>query len=511
MRKAAALLSLLGHVSAAAPERPMLWPLPQQVASGSDTVVIAADAFDFQPASSPSQELQDAFGRYKAQYFKRRAPAPPAAAVAAATVAVDNDAADLQLGVDESYTLKVSADGIAITAKTQFGAYHAMETLSQLIIFNATAKAYVVNNAPWSVTDAPRFVHREVLIDTSRHYQPVASLKHIIQSFTYAKVNTMHWHIVDAQSFPWIAPSAPKIALGAYSEQEKYTIEDIQDVIEFARARGVRVVMEIDTPGHAASWCSGFPDVCPSATCTMPLRPDTNATFELIEKLIGDLAKVAPDAYFHIGGDEVNTDCWSQNADTVKWMDANNYTAHDGYLYFVQRVTQIVQKLGKHVVGWDELWENFGTQLDKKTIIHQWRANHLAVKPAVQAGYQVIWSNDGPWYLDHEDQTWQSMYEANPCDGLTDKECSTFVLGGGGEMWAERIDESDLQNTIWPRMGAIAERLWSSADQTQVAADAEKRYAYFRCYLNHQGVGAAPYNNPLARTNPPVPGSCYLQ
>lgn len=155
---------------------------------------------------------------------------------------------------------------------------------------------------------------REVLIDTARHFQPVASLKAMITSLPYAKINTVHWHLVDQQAFPFDSPSLPKVCLkgsrsrpnmqqlsqqGAYSPQERYTVEDVADVVEFARQHGVRMMVvvdklgsnsrcievEIDTPGHAASWCKGHPEVCPSAACPMPLNPATNATFDLIEKL----------------------------------------------------------------------------------------------------------------------------------------------------------------------------------------------------------------------------------
>ena len=505
----AVLLCLAASVGAADPN---IWPLPKAFKNGTTLLHVDPTSFTFEGGASPSADLTAAFARYTAQMFTHRVETVSGASVSKVTVSVKNDKAALQLGVDESYTLEVGADAsVAITAETQFGAYHAMETLSQLVTFDFDGQVYQLASAPWSIQDAPRFAHREVLVDTSRHYQPVASLKMAIDSFTYAKVNTMHWHIVDEQSFPYQGPTHPELAQkGAYSKQERYTQNDVKDVVEYARARGVRVLFEVDTPGHAASWCKGQPDICPSATCTMPLRPDTNKTFDVIEAVFKDLAAASIDDHMHIGGDEVNTACWTKTPEVAAWLKAKNMTADQGYAYFSGRVSNIVLSMGKSVTGWEELWKHFGTKLDKKTIIQQWLPGSTIVKDATAAGYRVIWSTDGVWYLDGLGVTWEKMYVQEPCSLVTADVCEKLVLGGGGEMWGETVDASDFQNTVWPRMAAIAERLWSPRTVTDTTA-AAPRISYFRCLLNHRGIGAAPTKNSRARESPPGPGSCYDQ
>jgi hexosaminidase len=127
-----------------------------------------------------------------------------------------------------------------------YGAYHALETLSQLMQFSFDNETYFVPNAPWSIFDFPRFAHRGILVDSSRHFEPVETLKRVIDSLTYAKFNTMHWHIVDEQSFPFDSPSFPLLSeMGAYSDYERYTVDDVAEVVEYARQRGVRVMVEI--------------------------------------------------------------------------------------------------------------------------------------------------------------------------------------------------------------------------------------------------------------------------
>ena len=137
-------------------------------------------------------------------------------------------------------------------------------------------------------------------------------LQALLDTMPFAKINVLHWHIVDSQSFPFGVPSHPELAhFGAWSPQERYSPRDIQDIVERARQRGIRVVVEIDTPSHAASWCPGRPGVCPLPTCTQPLNPATEDTFHLITDIFRDItggvrgSGLFPDNMLHLGGDEV--------------------------------------------------------------------------------------------------------------------------------------------------------------------------------------------------------------
>lgn len=239
---------------------------------------------------------------------------------------------------------------------------------------------------------------------------------------------------------------------------------------------------------------------------------------------------------------------------------------------------RIARSQGRDVVGWEEIWDHFGTELDKSTIIHQWLPGSKIAANATSHGYRVLWSTDGVWYLDGLGTTWQvnqsipspnspsgssvlclhasvsarvrlsvsvracvhvqvsssfrrffshpflyvyvhlffrssfhqTMYTQEPCNGIPDTQCNTLMLGGGGCMWGETVDTSDIMQTIWPRMGAIAERLWSPRELTSADA-ATERYKAFRCLLNRRGIAAAPALNSGARKSPPGPGSCYAQ
>ncbi|KAJ9454645.1 Beta-hexosaminidase 1 [Diplonema papillatum] len=508
MMRPTALALLACGLSVCSAAAPNIWPVPMTYSFGTSTVQVSQPGFKF-TTTTPSTDLTNAFARYTEHYFPHTTSST--AGISEVTVTVSAPSTELQLGVDESYNLSVTTSAIAISAVTQFGAYHAMETLSQLIVFDFNTTTYLIHQAPVSITDAPRFPHREVLVDSSRHFEPLASLKKVIASFTYAKINTLHWHLVDEQSFPYDSPSFPLLSrMGAYSGYERFSQNDVKDIVEFARQRGIRVVVEVDTPGHAASWCGGYPEICPSATCNMPLNPSTNKTFDVIKGVFSDLKEVTIDTHFHIGSDEVDTSCWDTTPEVKAWLTQQNLTATQAYGYFVNRVSDLVHGLGRSVTGWEEIWNTFGTSLNKSTIIQTWLSGSTVAKQATAAGYRVIYSNSNAWYLDHLDVTWETMYAQEPCTGIDDNLCDTLVLGGGGEMWGETVDTSDIEQTIWPRLAAIAERLWSPRAVTSVP-DATPRMRYFRCLLNRRGVAAAPTTNTIGREAPVGPGSCFDQ
>lgn len=283
-------------------------------------------------------------------------------------------------------------------------------------------------------------------------------------------------------------------------------------------------MVEFDMPGHASSWCRGYPDVCPSPTCTQPLNVATNATFDLITGLLREMtggkastpaapSGLFPDNFLHLGGDEVDTSCWTQSPQIVQWLSERGMSADDGYAYFVRRAADIAMSQGRRPVQWVEVFDHFGTKLDHRTIVHVWK-DKSTLANVVAAGYNALINNSpgsDSWYLDHLDITWAAAYENEPCAAVPDPNKCSLVLGGQGEMWGETVDISDLEQTVWPRLAAIAERLWSPRDQITSADAALARLHAFRCLLNQRGVHAAPVDNIDARSAPSGPGSCYDQ
>ncbi|GJN14425.1 hypothetical protein PR202_gb01248 [Eleusine coracana subsp. coracana] len=135
----------------------------------------------------------------------------------------------------------------------------------------------------------------------------------------HALENILHWHIVDEQSFPLEIPSYPKLWNGAYSYSERYTMDEAIDIVQYAEKRGVNVLAEIDVPGHARSWGVGYPSLWPSATCKEPLDVSSDFTFKVIDGILSDFSKVFKFKFVHLGGDEVNTSCWTTTPRIESW------------------------------------------------------------------------------------------------------------------------------------------------------------------------------------------------
>ena len=223
------VLGLLGAMApfAAAdppPPAPPLWPLPASAASGSAQRPISPE-LDFVVSSGDSPDLQAAVRRYKADLIFAHGPgraATGSAAIRTVDIAVSQPVQAPGSGTDEGYSLSVPAAGpVSISANTTVGAYRALETLSQLIHYDFEAGSYGVRGVPWAIRDRPRFPWRGVMIETSRHFLPVASILRTLDAMAFSKLNVLHWHLVDRESFPLQLESVPELARGAFSPQEK--------------------------------------------------------------------------------------------------------------------------------------------------------------------------------------------------------------------------------------------------------------------------------------------------
>lgn len=515
---------------------PNIWPLPAGYSMGELNVTLSpALTFVTSGAGGRSPLLAAALERYTALIFSHprgaearflRRPLPPRRPWGGAAgpdpypllkrlaihVASANET--LQLETNESYSLLVPADGApaCIRAETVYGALRGLETFSQLCIYNFTAKAVRVRGAPWAISDAPRFAHRGLLVDTSRHFEPIPVLKQIVESMAYTKLNVLHWHIVDLQSFPIETPSFPELWRGAYTPAERYTLDDARDLVEYARQRGVMVMPELDVPGHAESWGRGYPQLWPSDNCTMPLDPSSNFTFDVIRGVLSDFKEVFPFRFVHLGGDEVDTNCWTAVPHIGEWLEATNQTAADAFAAFVLRAQRIAVELGFQPVNWEEPYIQFGTKLHNSTIVHEWIGVGAAAR-AVADGFRTIVSNQGSWYLDWLNTQWPQFYTNDPMLGISEPEQQKLVLGGEVAMWGETVDPSEILQTIWPRAAAAAEKLWTPAAVTDGGATATvtRRLAHFRCLLHQRNIPAGLVQGVNGRAAPPGPGSCYEQ
>ncbi|RZC76865.1 hypothetical protein C5167_000979 [Papaver somniferum] len=524
-----------------------IWPLPSKYTYGNNTISINPDlSLEISGNGGYSIIVSEGFQRYREIIFKHHSRKKSGVLydVNKLKIIVNSDNETLNLNVDESYSLFITAEngssiiqGASIEANTVFGALRGLETFSQLCSFDYGTKSVQVYKAPWYIQDEPKFVFRGLLLDTSRHFLPIDVIKQVIESMSYAKLNVLHWHIIDEQSFPLEVPSHPYLWKGSYTKFERYTVEDAYDIVDLLQLlnswfkplgvgpsvaflhfvvtcyQSINVMAEIDVPGHAESWGRGYPELWPSETCREPLDVTKNFTFDVVSSILADMRKIFPFELFHLGGDEVNTDCWSSTPHVKHWLQEHNMTTKDAYRYFVLRAQEIAISKNWTPVNWEETYNSFKGNLNPRTVVHNWLGPGVCPKAAAD-GFRCIYSNQGVWYLDHLDVPWEDVYKSEPLEGISDGSHKKLVLGGEVCMWGETADSSDVQQTIWPRAAAAAERMWSSRDMTSarnMSSTVLPRLEYFRCLLNRRGVPAAPVNNYYARRPPVGPGSCYLQ
>ncbi|KNA16254.1 hypothetical protein SOVF_090820 [Spinacia oleracea] len=500
-----------------------IWPMPKYVSNGNKILYLSHD-FELRTVGSKYGDqlgiLKDGFLRFMGIVtldhaidgnFSRLG---QSAFLKGINVVIQSPSDELHSEVDESYNLTVPASGkpayAHIEANSVYGALHGLQTFSQLCGYNIRTRLIEVGMVPWTIFDYPRFSYRGLLIDTSRHYLPMPVIKKVIDSMTYAKLNVLHWHIVDSQSFPLEIPSYPKLWDGAYSAAERYTMADAAEIVRYAQRRGVNVLAEIDVPGHAGSWGVGYPLLFPSADCKEPLDVSNEFTFQVIDGILKDFSKVFKYKFVHLGGDEVDTGCWESTHRVSRWLQTHRMVGKQAYQYFVLRAQKIAISHGYEIINWEETFNSFGDKLDRKTVIHNWLGGGVAEK-VTAAGLRCIVSNQENWYLDHIDTTWDRFYMNEPLTNITNPKQQKLVLGGEVCMWGEHIDASDIEQTIWPRAAAAAERLWTSYEKlARNPRQVARRLAHFRCLLNQRGVAAAPLVGP-GRTAPEEPGSCYVQ
>ncbi|GMN46842.1 hypothetical protein TIFTF001_016024 [Ficus carica] len=466
-----------------------IWPLPKDVSHGSSSNVVLSIPKDFHVSTKHddvSGILRDAFSRLLSLIQLDHAVYPPthflnssSSLLLGLNVVVSSIDQELRYGVDEWYKLSIPSPAhlgnpvyASLEAKTVYGALHGLQTFSQLCRFNVKTKTLEVHMVPWTIIDEPRFSYRGLLIDTSRHYLPLPVIKEVIDSMSYAKLNVLHWHIVDSQSFPLEIPSYPKLWNGAYSESERYTIEDAKEIIFAAMLKDEGLTywlksMSQDMLVHANGLNVrgiGYPSLWPSKTCQEPLDVSNEFTFKVISGILSDFRKIFKFKFVHLGGDEVNTSCWTTTPRINKWLREHGMNGSEAYEYFVLRAQNIALSYGYEIVNWEETFNNFGNRLSRKTVVHNWLGGGVA-KKAVAAGLRCIVSNQDKWYLDHLDAEWQGFYSNEPLANITNPNQQKLVIGGEVCMWGEHIDASDIQQTIWPRAAAAAERLWTPYDK----------------------------------------------
>ena len=416
-------------------------------------------------------------------------------------ISTDCKAADpnfLTTKAEESYGLKITDSGVEIEAAGATGVLRALATLLQLVESSSDGFGF----REVLIEDHPRFAWRGIMIDISRHFMPAKLIEHEIDAMELVKLNVLHLHITDSESFSIESKVYPLLYQKGALDGRYLTQDEVREIIAYAGDRGIRVVPEIEMPGHMKSWLPGYPELASGpgpfqagsdyAGDDAALNPTDEHVYKFLDNLIGEMAGLFPDAYFHIGGDEVIGKQWASNAGIQQFMkDHSLKSKGELQAYFTKRVNEIVRAHGKTMIGWDEVLDGAAPQ---SVAIEAWRSSRMTAV-SVKAGHPTIVAT--PYYLDWLIPAGRH-YANDPLDtnawGISEKEYSgadkedglltnafvlhgeiplsaeerQLVLGGEAPMWTETITPEMLDAGLWPRSAALAERFWSPREVRDV-------------------------------------------
>ncbi len=486
------MLPLLALLSVMPQQQPALMPLPAAIryAEGrlrlDSTLSTGTDGFR-------NERLERALARVLGRLEQRIAqPLSRQAGAGAGRLRLEVAGAGEEvqsLEEDESYTLAISPSGARLTAPTVVGALRGLATLEQLVASDS-AGFYL---PAVSITDAPRFRWRGLLVDAGRHFMPPEVIRRTLDGMALVKLNVLHWHLSDDQGFRVESRRFPRLhQLG--SDGQYYSQEDIRGIVAYARDRGIRVVPEFDMPGHATSWFVGYPEFASAigpyaierhfGVFEPAFDPTREETYQFIEGFITEMADLFPDQYWHIGGDEVVGRHWNSNPRILRFKREHGFTDNEALQgYFNQRLARILGKLHRRMVGWDEVLH---PGLPEGTLVQSWRGTEYLGRAARQGLSGIL---SAPYYLDHIKPA-DEHYLADPLPeghNLSPAEAGR-VLGGEACMWAEHVNPETVDSRLWPRLAAVAERFWSPQSVRNVP-DMYRRLSLVSIHLERAGLG----------------------
>lgn len=434
----------------------------------------------------------------------------------------------------EQYTLRISSKAIKI-AGADSGQFYGMQSLLQLLPADMQNAQYTQNmqHTPAipvpvaEISDGPRFPWRGMHLDVGRHLVNTDFIKKFLDQMAFYKMNVFHWHLTEDQGWRIEIKAYPKLTqVGGWRKESTlghhvrpyigdgkpyggfYSQEQIKDIVAYAAARHITVVPEIELPGHSTAALAAYPELA----CTSgPFQVATNwgifddiycpteTTFQFLEKVLNEVMALFPGKYIHIGGDEVPKKRWKQSprAQTIMRREGLN-SEEELQSWFIGRVERIINRKGKHIIGWDEILQGGG--LARDATVMSWRGEEGGIT-AAREGHDVIMSPVSHCYFDagqgpKEQESWglggqlslEKVYAYNPVPtALTPKE-QTHVRGVQGNIWTEYLKTPEMiEYMTYPRMLAMAEVAWSEQSARQFASF-EQRLSVHYAFLEQARV-----------------------
>ncbi len=424
-------------------------------------------------------------------------------------IVLTTNAADASLG-PEGYELSVTTNGVVVRATTAAGIFYGTQSLLQLLppeIFSAQRVSTVAWTVPcMEVSDSPRYGWRGFMLDVSRHFFMMDEVEKMLDLMAIYKLNTFHWHLVDDQGWRIEIKKYPKLtkvgawrdSIGfglasnsatAYDAQGRYggfyTQRDIREVVDYAAARHITIVPEIEMPGHSSAALMAYPQfACSNANILMPAKggvftgvycAGNDATFEFLANILKEVAGLFPGKYIHIGGDEVNKSNWKHCPECQARIHALGLKDEkELQAYFINRIEKVVNGQGKNLIGWSEIREG---GLVPSAALMDWIGGGAE---SAASGHDVVMTPTKYCYFDHYQSTnraaepvaiggflpLERVYLFEPMPENLAPEFHTRVLGGQANLWTEYIPNlRKVEYMTFPRLEALSEADWSPKDE----------------------------------------------
>lgn len=481
-------------------------PLPNQIQQSGNAFVLTPNTTigttdpELQPAAQYLKEILSAATGYDLQVKEGKG-----------TITLAK--ANIE-GKEGAYTLSAKSDRIDITGNSYGGVIAGIESLRQLFPPQIESKQ-IVDSVAWAIPtaeiqDAPRFEWRGIMLDVSRHFYTKEEVKELLDLMALYKMNKFHWHLTDDQGWlieikkyplltekgAWrtfnshdrscmksaksednpdflIPENKLRIVEGDTLYGGYYTQEDIKEVIEYAKVRGIDIIPEIDMPGHMLAAVSNYSGVACTdkvgwgTTFSSPVCPGKESAMEFCKNVYSELIDLFPYKYVHIGGDEVEKANWKKCPDCQKRMRDNHLkTEEELQSWFIHDMEKFFNAKGKEMIGWDEIIEG---GLSPTATVMWWRSwAKDAPAKTTQQGNSIIFTPNGQFYLDYQEDknSVRNIYNFNPAiEGLTSEQ-QALVKGVQGNIWCEWIPSRErMQYMAVPRLLAIAELGWSQPSQ----------------------------------------------
>eukprot|EP01084_Bolivina_argentea_P049470 90973_1 len=510
---------------------PTLWPIPQLFTNGTETVELCnynnIKIESNLPSSTILNNATDRFLVYlknaptsftKKPMYKRNKSSNQC--LSQILVHINSSDTELSITTNENYTLSINSTMVYIQSGTVYGSVYAFVTLSQLIrsTSNNANSTNIIQNCPWIISDYPAFKHRGLMIDTSRHYLSVELIKNTLFAMSLNKMNVLHWHMIDAQSFPFYSKSHPELSeYGSYGHNKTYFPDDIANIVTHATNLAIRIIPEWESPGHNTAIGFGDPQVmiCDSLQDNRPNGDNPvcyeppcgymnvlNATakqkaINLMNDIFMDSFNSFPDNYFHIGGDEVLDVCWGNNTDELY------------YEWMLNRI-QFLIKHNKIPIMWNSdvnLMSDYGQNTNEIVMCTAGDNKYIALKN----GFKVIDIDTNYYYLDCGQGSWQNpmgnfycqpyhgwgvIYNHSVYDFIPNNATQQMlknVIGGQIQQWGETVDDANFETRLWIRGAAAAERWWKNRMLTDDNMDEiYLRLSIQRYWMLYQGIRSTP-------------------